>query len=666
MTDAKTGPTGLRLRELRLVGVAGKGPYGVRFVDDHGDVRPLSVIAGPSHTGKTSTAEFVQYLLGGKEHPQHPEIVGAVRSAMLELELRGEINTIERSAVGSPSPFASVWRGPLNELSHAREQRVSTDPPSDPEGLSQLVLGAFDLDGVRLPEAPTKEESRFQLLSIRDVFRVMFLPNQRLDNMDLAFERSAPMVRQKFRQLVDVMFGVHDPQAAELQANIREASEAVTAARRAEAALEQVAREDYPMGILELERTLEEAAATVVAVGTAIESLDSMQLTTSGAISEVRIALGRAQRAASRAAVRLRDRDSLLSRLTALRAQYADDKKKLTFLREAERLFNPLDVTTCPACFSALTEPPAVADGVCSLCRSTVPPAESEEAHLTPSSPGRDLIESELRAASRRLNDLNDYWSRLDDDRARLRQELRTAEAEVERLASEVDRVVETPAPWLAERDGLTSLRAEARLRMQFADSGLRVWQRVADATERRERLETALDRLRKQRSAAKNRPDREAVIRALSDRFASILEDFEYPKLRDASIGSDLIPVVRAMPYSSASSGGLVLISLAYHLAIWELAFERGAAAPGLLVIDSPQKNLGHGVTETDPDFADTRLVENFYRHVLGWLGRDGLGAQLVVIDNSPPNLVENHVVAHYTRNPEVAPYGLITDAVD
>lgn len=39
--------------------------------------------------------------------------------------------------------------------------------------------------------------------------------------------------------------------------------------------------------------------------------------------------------------------------------------------------------------------------------------------------------------------------------------------------------------------------------------------------------------------------------------------------------------------------------------------------------MIDSPQKNLGQGAE--DPDFADARLVENFYRHVKTWLAGPG-----------------------------------------
>lgn len=664
---------GLRIRELLLAGVPGKtSTYGVSFKDDGGDWRPLSVIAGPSQTGKTSVADFIRYCLGDDEHPQHPEIIGAVRSALLEIELAGALTTIERAAAGPPSSFASVWRSALGGLEGKHEQRIATEPPSDPEGLSQFVLSGLSLDGILLPQAPTKEESASHLLSIRDVFRVMFLPNERLDNKDLAYERSNFMVRQKFRQLIDVMFGVHDPEGAQLAASIRAATEAVNEARRVEAALTQLAQDEYPGGPIDLQAVLEQTEADIEIADAEIQQLDAQQRGNDGALTDLRARLGTAQDAASAATVRLRDRISLLSRLAALRAQYADDKKKLTFLTEAEKLFDPLNVITCPACMSTLPSSPSVDNGHCTLCGTDLEAGVGASGNGAKSesepNPGdeRRLVEAELRAVTSRLAELNDYWERLDTDRARLERSRADAADAAASAAEALNRVVVAPAPWLAARDAISERQAESRLVAQDARAGLRVWQRVSDAQESRERLEIAASRLREQRRAASTRPDRSAVIQSLSRRFADILADFQYPKLTGALIDDNLMPQVRDLNYSAASSGGLVLISLAYHLAIWELAFEQGAASPGVLIVDSPQKNLGHAADESEPDFADTRLVANFYRHVLNWLATDGVGAQLIVIDNSPPDIVKEHVVVHYTRNATMPPYGLITDAVD
>ncbi|WP_215546422.1 hypothetical protein [Amycolatopsis sp. CA-230715] len=77
----------------------------------------------------------------------------------------------------------------------------------------------------------------------------------------------------------------------------------------------------------------------------------------------------------------------------------------------------------------------------------------------------------------------------------------------------------------------------------------------------------------------------------------------------------------MRGSSYIHASSGGRTLISLAWILAIFEIAWETGSAHPGFLMIDSPQKNLGQG-GDRDAEFADSVAVADFYHHyTIGWL---------------------------------------------
>ena len=74
------------------------------------------------------------------------------------------------------------------------------------------------------------------------------------------------------------------------------------------------------------------------------------------------------------------------------------------------------------------------------------------------------------------------------------------------------------------------------------------------------------------------------------------ILTAWRYPKLDQAFINSALTPHMRGSSYVHASSGGRTLISLAWILSIFEIAWETGSAHPGFLMIDSPQKNSGAG----------------------------------------------------------------------
>ncbi|MEO3821208.1 DNA recombination protein RecN [Plantactinospora sp. B24E8] len=681
-------PRGIRLRKLRLAGATGTGRhYDVSFMDSRDEAwRGLSVIAGPSQTGKTSVVDFVRYCLGDDEHPQHPEVLAHVRSAMLESELSGHVTTIERVAAGPPSSFASLWKAPLRALEEAVELRLPTEPPSDPSGLSQALLAACGLDNVDLPVAPKQEKSATQILSIRDLFRVMYLPNERLDSKNLVFEHSNFMIRQKFSQLIDVIFDVHDAAGTDLAAKAQRATEAAREAERVAASLRTLVQAEHPLGSLVLESDRDEARREARELTAQLAEVDQTHMSRDNTLTDMRRKLEALKNEARLAAIRVRNRESLMERLAVLRGQYADDKKKLTFLKEAERVFNPLHVSICPACLSALDIAPSVTAGSCSLCGHNVTVedgalllgkvADAAESSIDRELPKADdedgiehtlaVIQAELRATSRRLDEITDYWNRLDDDLKVLRSAQEAADAAVESAAAALNQAVNLPAPYLAGRDDLTRRRGEALLRRQNAESGLRLWARVQAADENAQRLAGQAAQLRAERRESTNRPDRAALIALLSQRFGEILSHMGYPKLSQPYLDDRLMPHVRGLPYTAASSGGLVLISLAWYLTVWEVAHERQANAPGLLIIDSPQKNLGHKAREDDPDFADARLVENFYRHVKQWLATNGVGAQLVVVDNSPPAIVKDDVVVRYTRSAETPPYGLIDNAVD
>ena len=674
---------GIRVSELRLASAPGRNrTYGVSFVNETGNIRPLSIVAGASQTGKTSIIEYILYCLGQKEFPPHEEMQSAVRSALLEVRLNDELQTIERATVGQGSAFASIWKSGLENLTsgdgdRVEEERVSTDT-SAPDSLSQRVLRACGLENTALPEAPSRPDSPTQIFSIRDLMKTFWLPNDRIDAKNLVFEQSAHMVQQKFQQTFDVIFDVFDGEDARRAAQVKAAQEAAREAKRTFLSLLDVVTSEHPAGALELDRRLSEINQFISDAEARIREMDNSVNSRTDAQRQLRSGFAQVERNAQRTTQVVSDRLSLLERLGSLRAQYADDKKKLTFLHEAERLFDPLQVSICSACFNRLGESPCVYAGSCSLCGSHVP--ESVES-LTfggqaegDDSPGghadgeayADFVEAELRAVTRRLADLNGYVQRLESDLTEMRRVRDQADDDLIALVRSIEQTTELPAPYLAARDEVASRVEDARVERRATEAGLRLWERVRLAEEAADRLSGEASRLRQERSEVRNLLGRNELVRIMSDRFAAVLSDIGYPKLSDAYLDDGLVPHVRGHSYLSASSGGRTLISLAWYLALWEIAYERDANSPGLLMIDSPQKNLGHNVENVDPDFADAALVEGFYRHVLDWLAGDGAGAQIVVVDNSPPESTLEHVVVRFSRDPTHPPYGLIDDATE
>lgn len=314
----------------------------------------LSVVAGAFSSGKTAVLEFIAYGLGAKRHPRHPEVLRKVRSCLLEVELSGEPHVIER-AVGEPSKVAYVRQGTLDHPAPAKPESRPIEPPGAPKSLSALLLGHCKLEGVQLREAPSSREARTDPLSFRDLMALAFLPNERIASTNFLFE-SEFMKKHKLKQVVDVVFGVHDDRAVELGQRIKELGSRLTQARSELAAARAfVEEQDLPVGDALTTQTYENE---LLELNAQLRSLDENGQADAVFPKRLRREHQQAAQRARRAAGAVRDCETQLARMMPLRAQYADDLVKLNMLAEAQRLFDPLSVTTCPACLHRLPSPP--------------------------------------------------------------------------------------------------------------------------------------------------------------------------------------------------------------------------------------------------------------------------------------------------------------------
>ena len=618
---------GIRIRRLRLH--AGDRAYDVDFRGPADAPRPLSVIAGAFGTGKTTILEFVDYCLGASDHPA---IMPRVRAATLEVELSGTPYLIER-AVGEPSTYAYVCPGRLDEPGSTTPERRPLRPAGAPNSLSSLLLSHCKLEGVRLRDRLAAGDAVTDPLSFRDLMWLCFLPNERLDDRDLLFE-SVPMKNLKLRQVIDVVFDVHDDRAIELGRRIRTLEAALNASREAyriaRAFVAELEPAFPPFGELaELERG---AKAELAACAMETAALDARARASTGFGADLRERHRRAAEEARGAAALLRDRETQAERMTSLRATYAEDVSKLVMLTEAGSLFPPMRLDVCPSCLTPIDPSfdAAPAGGRrCPACDAEVEPA------------GPPDVAAELRSARARLAELTDYLDSLEQEIPRLRVAAERAQQAESRAAAEVDAATaHAVTPYLAQRDALARRREEAAAALQRAEDGLRLQgslQRRADAVDN---LQAQLTSLRDERAMAPA-TERTSVVEALSARFREILHEWDFPGAADAYVADDLTPFTRGGPYTAASSGARTLIALAWQLAVFELAWETRSSHPGFLLLDSPQKNLGHGDT----------VITRVYQHIEQWLGGLGAGAQVVVADNAPPPEADEDVIVRFSR---------------
>lgn len=708
-----------RIRGLRLVGA--RRDYVVDFTDDDRVARQLSVIAGEISTGKTSILQLIDYCLGAKEYPDHDEIIANVRAAQLSIEVReaagdqvdeggnankgGEpaestvlyqaVRYIIERPIGSVGKVAWLARGDLEGTEDLPRRSLSLDP-AEPDSLSQFLLGVCGLGGLRVKSAPTQEESSTSILSFRDIAPLWFLTNRRMDNADLVLEKN-PARLLKVRQVVDYFFGVGDEESSEVAAQIEGLRGDI---RTAEAGIKALRSFLDDAGFGNLESLDEEADAERIRLAEARAEL-TVATGRLGArtefASQLREDFGDATALTRRTQAELRDRQTLLRRLDPLRSQYADDLRKLEMLEESQRLFGSLTIVTCPACFSTLDGPPTVVNGHCSLCHGDLTgraaanadtgedaPSVESDSDDEESSPTEFSVAGEQRSVRRRLKQLKDFIGDVAAEVHQLEDKLVGEQQQVVAAQRALDQATSrTIAPFMSERDAISSRVAASSARLDELTRRRRMLQQLAlrenALAQSHASLQRALDRRRELERA---RLPRDELVSRLSSRFFATLEALGYPKLDNAYLRRDLVPVVRGKLYHRAgSSGAMTLVALAWQLTIFEEAVEAGQGHPGFLLIDSPQKNLRRGSPRpTDADGSNpsaveddegngdeiaarsSRIVDRIYSHIEAWLASHP-EAQIIMVDNEPPAHAVNDIVVEYSADPERSPYGLIDD---
>ena len=643
----------LKIRQLQLRGI--EKDYGVSFVSDEGTVEPLSTIAGEISTGKTSVFEFVEYCLGGSSHPVSIEVKRQARAAMLEVDFGDQTVVIERPLFG-PNELATVRYATLADidagLPHEREMRP-VEPTGSPDSLSSLLLSQVGLAGISLKEAPTQKVSGADPLSFRDLMWLCYLSADRHDAGGLLFEQSPPK-HLKLRQVIEVVFDVYDDREAKIADALRQLEDDIARARADAESLERFLKNEEVPSPIELASRHERQSAEYARLTAELAALTEEMRAASGYADEVRSRFSERQREANETAAQVRYQETLIRRLVPLEAQYIEDERKLVFFKEAERLFDPLQLIVCPACLQTLEKPVSDEGAECSLCHQPISREAAEDFD----------INAELRAVKARHREvsryLNETRAHLDDANARL-QFAREAETAAQRELD--DEVAGALSPFLAQREQVVRNLEEMRSGISEIERQQR-WQQTLDRRYAEiERLNGQATELRSERAGFEGtRTTKQDVVADLQRRFDEILRRFDFPKLDDPSPptldAKSFVPYVRGISYREETSrGALTLIAVAWQLAIFERAIELGEKHPGFLLIDSPQQ----GLAQPDERYQSEQIRVNVWNHLLEWSRGVGATAQIIVAENTPPAIADDTVVVRYGGRYGPPPYGLI-----
>jgi len=348
-------------------------------------------------TGKTTTFLLIDWCLGSSRHPEHPELE-RVTAALLEVDLRGRGYVIARPLFGDG---ASVQIHACSLAAMQEPHQVTkrpVGPPGDENSLSAYLVGLCGLAGSTIRRRPTAADSETFALSFRNLSWLAYLPADRLEGHRLLHEDRPQDRMHQHRQTLDIVFGVADEALAQATARLNAAKAQVTNLKGEIRAVERFLGEDIPTRD-ELAQRRVRSETLREELNVQLAELDASMRAADSYPQRLREEAFRANETAREASVRLRDRRTLLDRLSPLRHQYSEELKKLNFVQEARQVIDPLPVVRCAVCSNAL-DAPGVNRGGCELCGQTSPAAPPE---------ATVDLKSEVRSVEARLRELTAY-----------------------------------------------------------------------------------------------------------------------------------------------------------------------------------------------------------------------------------------------------------------
>ena len=631
----------IKLDSLTLIGT--RKNYSVQFKDG------FNLISGPTSTGKTSILEMVDYALGAKSHKSYIEIGNSCSQVELVLYIGDEKYLIRRQLFDFKAPIiVEDWNEEKQRFLFYN--RLEIDTPSNPKSLSAFLIEKVGLANMSISG---------QTFSFRDLYKYCYIKQTEIDNEDILGEKSWEK-NFKRKATFEIIFNIYNKALEEFRSSLEEKKdEAKELSIRLEGIqdfLKNIEIEDAAE-CSKIETNLKKEISdlqhklSVTKVDKGISSGESMALRKEIDGLKIKLELIQEEKLAQ---------SQYLNKLHLLYNQYTSEIEKKELAIEGYITFNKFEFQFCPNCL----KPVKKADNlnVCCLCGSEKSADSSEMI----------LLKKEISTLRRKSNELlkfteiedRKYDELLRKERA-LKTQLYEAELELQQLSKDyINPHIEQIEYLNYEIGKKNRLLLELQKNLKMFEEVDRYRQLITDK-------ETAIQHLKDSiKSLTQNSVSKDELILELSNAFERVLSEFQYPKLSSAYIDEkSYLPYVRGRKYDDiVSLAGVTLITMAYYISLLLVGINESYRHPGMLIIDSPRKNLGAQASKNEDDeFKDEKIFNATMKHLYEIAERNKECIQVIVVNNGYPDFIPNEcVVAEFDSDQRNGlPQGLIDDAV-
>lgn len=576
----------------------------------------LTVVRGPSDTGKSFIVDAIDFALGGSSLKEVPEREG-YDSVMLGIATAdGDQFTLVRSVRGGRiEVYEDILHGrPEGPASFtlAAKHNVATE-----DNLSRFLLREIGLDERRVRRNARNETDS---LSFRNLSHLCVVDETAMQAETSPALTGSYVSRTKEIAVLRLLLQGEDDSAL------------VPVPSRDDRARTRAAKAEVLEGLIaSLEERLVEAAERDELrdqLARLITTIDSEADTFNGFVAS-RAAAARTLSAAQSSLISLRERftqtRSLKARLSLLSEQYASDLARMEMISEAGSLLGYFGAEICPACGSAL----GVDDEI----------SIEHDRHDVVAS-----LASEIAKTTDLRDDLLITLGDLDDEISHIRSAFAEGKDELEAHRVTLHEIEAQLAPSRSAVRQLTETRREIEKSLDVYDQLDDLRQRLTMLmAERAEETATVADMLSL------------AAVDELSREMATLLEEWGFPDSSSVRYDRSEQDVIAGGQLRAAHGKGVrAILHAAFTIGLAQHCASRGLPHPGFVVVDSPlvtyrPPDMSDAVSAEGADALSPDLVANFYRSV-----HRSVDVQVVVMENTDPptGLLDGQVDVVFTKS--------------
>lgn len=587
----------------------------------------VTVVHGPSDTGKSFIVDAIDFVLGARELKEIPEREGYSR-VLLGLELStGERVTLARSVDGGGiSLYHADIRVepsmPPDETLAAKHSAANT------KNVSRFLLGQVGLDEKQVRKNARNET---HTLSFRDLTRLCLIGETEMQAEEAPGLSGNPVNKTKEVSVLKLLLAGEDDSAltavpsAQEQKRLRGARQEIVERMlsQLELQLQDIAEPAELMTQLDkLNHTIDEHSTMIGNLaeqrGQLLREHNELQSVDSARRSEYS------------------DAAALGQRFTLLQKQYESDLARLEMIAEAGNLLGYFRSGTCVFCG-----------------------AEPASQHLNLDCEGDVTsfgasVDSETRKTQGLLDDLRVTIESLDARTEALRASITTTRQDVLALQKSIEKLDAKMNPEKGNLRDLLAERSEIEKHLGLYEQVKALEdmiRRIADETEAE--VATAVAGLSL------------TAVREFSAEISKRLAEWDYPSAASVRYDRNELDLIAGDQRRSAHGKGVrAVLHAAFTLALAQYCFDRDLPHPGFVVLDSPLVTYRPPDQSTEADDEPPEgVVRAFYRDI-----QDSFDGQVIVMENTDPldPLGLDGYDIPFTKRVDVGRYGFMPSVPD